>query len=151
MEQSRQSLAEIAETSGTIVAASERLEPILSDMHRQADSLNGTLEAFSTLSDNARGAFPIIEERLNNLTESFARTAQEMIRTSNTGIQTQREALDRNAKQIEEMAQATTSELSRRISTANSKLTSATEQLFRESTSAMRIRSRDWMRLCRKN
>ena len=81
IEKSRQSLEIIAERSDAIVSSAERLSPILEAIQHQIDQLEANLEAFHALADNARNAFPIIEDRLNKLTNDFSNVVRETIQT----------------------------------------------------------------------
>ena len=93
IEKSRESVALIAESSNTIssrsesiVACTEKLDPIL-------HTLNDQLDAFSELRQRALEAFPLIENRLNELTEGFSNAVQRAIRDSHESVETQRNAL----------------------------------------------------------
>ena len=83
IEKSRESVALIAESSNTIssrsesiVACTEKLDPILY-------TLNDQLDAFSGLRQRALEAFPLIENRLNELTEGFSNAVQRAITSTN--------------------------------------------------------------------
>ena len=65
----------IADRSGSIVGSAEKLEPIL-------HTLNDQLGAFSDLRQKANEAFPIIEERLEDLTTKFSGAVQKTITDS---------------------------------------------------------------------
>ena len=71
IEKSRQSLESIAERSSVIVSSAEKLDPTLQAIQQQIQLMNDRLEAFNALADNASNAFPIIENRLNQLTDNF--------------------------------------------------------------------------------
>ena len=82
IDKSRDSLKDIADSSGTIadrsgsiVTSAEKLEPIL-------HTLNDQLEAFSDLRQKANDAFPVIEQRLDDLTEKFSDAVQTAITDS---------------------------------------------------------------------
>ena len=107
IEQSRQSLEIIAERSESIVSSSERLNPILQALQHQIQQLNNHLTAFSALADNARDAFPIIEDRLNQLTNDFSTIIKETIDNSHTSMQSQREALTNQSQQLESTVENT--------------------------------------------
>ena len=79
---SRESLESIAERSDVIVSSAEKLDPILQAIQQQIQLMNDRLEAFSALADNARNAFPIIEDRLNQLTYDFTQVVAENIDNS---------------------------------------------------------------------
>ena len=126
IEKSREALGVIADRSETIVSASERLNPIFTSIQHQINELNDRLEAFSSLADKARTAFPFIEERLNNLTGDFSRIVTEMIQNSHDDMDRQRSVLDRQSEQLETM-----------VAESNKRLTTETERIFRESTDRM--------------
>ena len=65
----------IADRSGSIVTSAEKLEPIL-------HTLNDQLGAFSDLRQKANDAFPVIEQRLDDLTTEFSKTVQKAITDS---------------------------------------------------------------------
>ena len=82
IDKSRDSLKDIADSSGTIadrsgsiVTSAEKLEPIL-------HTLNDQLEAFSDLRQKANDAFPVIEQRLDDLTKKFSDAVQTAITDS---------------------------------------------------------------------
>ena len=93
IEKSRESVELIAESSNTIavrsesiVACTEKLDPIL-------HTLNDQLEAFSDLRQRALEAFPLIENRLDELTSGFSSAVQTAIIDSHESVETQRDAL----------------------------------------------------------
>ena len=93
IEISRESVALIAESSNTIagrsesiVACTEKLDPIL-------HTLNDQLDAFSELRQRALEAFPLIENRLDELTTGFSSAVQTAITDSHESVETQRTAL----------------------------------------------------------
>ena len=94
VEQSRESLAIIADRSGAIVASAEQLSPTLQALKHQVEHFENHLEAFGALADNARNAFPIIENRLDQLTSGFSNSVNETINNSQDSMQKQRKAID---------------------------------------------------------
>ena len=109
IEKSRQSLESIAERSNVIVSSAEKLDPILQAIQQQIQLMNDRLEAFSALADNASNAFPIIEERLNQLTDDFTQVVAENIDNSQASIETQRETLADLSQQLETTVMAISS------------------------------------------
>ena len=107
IEKSRDSLEIIAERSGAIVSNSEKLDPILQALQHQIQQLNNHLTAFSALADNARDAFPIIEDRLNQLTNDFSTVVRNTINDSHASMQSQREALTNQSEQLERTVENT--------------------------------------------
>ena len=107
VERSRESLQVIADRSSVIVSSAETLEPILQGIQHQINQLNASLEAFSKLADNAKEAFPIIETRLDELTNGFSQVVQSTIDNSHASMERQREALAEQAQQIERTVENT--------------------------------------------
>lgn len=126
IEKSRQSLESIAERSSVIVSSAEKLDPTLQAIQQQIQLMNDRLEAFSALADNASNAFPIIENRLNQLTDNFTQVVAENIDNSQVSMERQREALTNQAQQLETM-----------VADTNRRLNTETERIFRESTANM--------------
>ena len=126
IEKSRQSLESIAERSSVIVSSAEKLDPTLQAIQQQIQLMNDRLEAFSALADNASNAFPIIENRLNQLTDNFTQVVAENIDNSQVSMERQREALTNQVQQLETM-----------VTETNRRLNTETERIFRESTANM--------------
>ena len=126
IEKSRESLESIAERSDVIVSSAEKLDPILQAIQQQIQLMNDRLEAFNALADNASNAFPIIENRLNQLTDDFTQVVAENIDNSQVSMERQREALTNQAQQLETM-----------VTDTNRRLNTETERIFRESTANM--------------
>ena len=101
VEESRRSLEIIANRSDAIVSSAEQLDPILQALQHQIGQLDTHLEAFSALAENAGSAFPIIETRLNQLTDDFSTVVRETIDNSHASMQSQREALANQSQQLE--------------------------------------------------
>ena len=94
IEESRKSIKSIAESSNqiairseSIVACSEKLDPIL-------HTLNGQLEAFDRMSRTAQNAMPIIGKSINDLTNGFSETVEKAISDSNESMEGQRRAFE---------------------------------------------------------
>ncbi len=107
IEKSRESLEIIAKRSEAIVSSSERLDPILEAIQHQIGLFEDNLEAFQNLANNARSAFPIIEDRLNQLTNDFSAVVRSTIDDSHASMQSQREALTNQAQQLERTVENT--------------------------------------------
>lgn len=101
IETSRHSLEIIADRSSVIVSSAEQLEPILQGIQHQINQLNASLEGFSRLADNAREAFPIIENRLDDLTERFSVVVEDTISDSQASMEAQRHVLTKQSQQLE--------------------------------------------------
>ena len=107
VEKSRQSLEVISNRSDAIVSSAEQLEPILQGIQHQINQLNALLETFSKLADNAREAFPIIENRLDDLTERFSVVVEDTISDSQASMEAQRDALTTQSQQLEKTVENT--------------------------------------------
>ena len=96
-----ESSGKIAERSNSLVNCVERLDPIL-------HTLNDQLEAFSELRQRALNAFPLIENRLNELTTNFSDTVQTAITDSHASMEGQRIALETQTDQLQQVVENTT-------------------------------------------
>ncbi|MCY3772197.1 MAG: hypothetical protein OXG98_09270 [Gemmatimonadetes bacterium] len=134
MDKSRQTLETITKQSDVFVATANHLEPVLQTLQEQLVSMNNQMEAFSTLSENARVAFPLIEERLEKLTTEFSEAALDTISRSQEDVRNQRRNLDRHASQFDELVQKTHEQFEKLINDTNTKLTAESERVFTEST-----------------
>ena len=131
IEKSRQSLEIIAERSDAIVSSSEKLDPILQALQHQIQQLDNHLTAFSALADNASNAFPIIEERLNQLTNDFSTVVKETIDDSHVSMQNQREALTNQSQQLETMVENTTRHIQEQTEDIFQKTTARIEEVIK--------------------
>ena len=95
MEQIARASSEIADRSHSIVVCAEDMEPLL-------HTLNDQLEAFRELRDQAHEAFPLIENRLNDLTTNFSTAVQRAINNSHVSMETQRRELKEQTDKLEE-------------------------------------------------
>ena len=134
MDKSRQSLETITEQSDVFVATARHLEPVLQTLQEQLRSMNDRLIAFSSLGEKARVAFPIIEERLDNLTSKFSKAALDTMNKSQEDLRNQRRILDRHAAQFDDLVQKTHEQFEKLVNDANTKLTAESERVFTEST-----------------
>ena len=144
VEKSRQSLEIIADRSSVIVSSAENLEPILQAIQHQIDRANSSLEAFSQLADNAKKAFPIIETRLDDLTERFSVVIQDAIDDSHASMQTQRDALAEQSQQLErtvnntgDLIQQQTEAVFEKTNEQVQKVINKTDAFIRENTDSM--------------
>ncbi len=108
VEQSRASLASAAQSlmtiedqSGSLVSIAQKLDPIL-------HTLNDQLEAFGELRQKAQDAFPLIENRLNDLTTGFSDMVKTAIADSHNSMENQRASLAMQAEQLEKSSNETT-------------------------------------------
>ena len=107
IEKSRDSLENISESSNkiavrskSIVDCTEKLDPILY-------TLNDQLDAFSALRQRALEAFPLIENRLDELTTGFSSAVQTAIRESCENVEAQRDALLEQSILLESITKST--------------------------------------------
>ena len=107
VEKSSQSLAAIADRSDAIVSSAEKLDPILIALQQQIGQIDTHLKAFSTIAENARDAFPIVEKRLDELTNGFTHVVKESIDNSYASMEKQRDALANQSKQLEQTVEDT--------------------------------------------
>ena len=107
IEQSRTSLASVAQSLMTIEDQSESLVSIAEKLDPILHTLNDQLEAFSALRQKAHEAFPLIENRLNDLTAGFANTVKTAIVDSQASVETQRAALATQADQLQKTTNET--------------------------------------------
>lgn len=133
IEKSRQSLEIIAERSDAIVSSAEKLDPILQALQDQIQEMNARLEAFSALADNARNAFPIIEDRLNQLTADFSQVVKKTIDASHASMEKQREALADQSQQLETTVENTSNHIQQQTEDIFQKTTIRIEEVI-EST-----------------
>ena len=111
VEQSRIALASVAESLMTIEDQSESLVSIAEKLDPILHTLNDQLEAFSALRQKAHEAFPLIENRLNDLTTGFSNTVETAIADSHASMETQRATLATQADWL----QRTTSETNQHV------------------------------------
>ena len=130
VEQSRQSLAVIADRSNAIVSSAERLDPILQVVEHQIAQLDAHLKAFSALAENAESAFPIIETRLNQLTDDFSAVVKETIDNSHASMESQRESLAKQSQQLEETVTNTSSHIQQQTETLFQRTSERVEQVI---------------------
>ena len=132
IEISRHSLEVIAERSETIVSSAEQLSPILQALQQQIGQLETHLEAFSALAGNARDAFPIIEKRLDELTNGFTHVVQDTIDNSHASMQNQREALADQSRLLETTVEDTGNRIKQQTETVFERTTSRVEQIIND-------------------
>ena len=138
VEQSRRSLAIIADRSDAIVSSAEQLDPILQALKHQIGQLDTHLEAFSALAENAGSAFPIIEARLNQLTDGFSTVVQETIDNSHASMQNQREALANQSQQLEATVENTGNRIQQQTEAVFQKTSEQVEQIIDDTFQGLR-------------
>ena len=102
IEQSRVSMEQIAEASSEIADKSHSIVVCAEDMEPLLHTLNDQLEAFSKLRDQAHEAFPLIENRLEDLTTNLSAAVQQTINNSHVSMETQRRELKEQTGKLEE-------------------------------------------------
>ena len=130
VEESRRSLEIIANRSDAIVSSAEQLDPILQALHHQIGQLDSHLEAFSALAENAGSAFPIIETRLNQLTDDFSTVVRETIDNSHASMQNQRESLANQSQQLETTVENTGNHIQQQTEAVFERTTERVEQVI---------------------
>ena len=130
VEESRRSLEIIANRSDAIVSSAEQLDPILQALQHQIGQLDAHLEAFSTLAENAGSAFPIIETRLNQLTDDFSTVVTKTIDNSHASMQSQREALANQSQQLETTVENTGNHIRQQTEAVFQRTTERVEQVI---------------------
>ena len=98
VEQSRAALASAAQSLMTIEDQSESLVSIAEELAPILHTLNNQLEAFSELRQKAHDAFPLIENRLNDLTVNFSDVVKTAITDSHVSMEAQRIAFSRTSR-----------------------------------------------------
>lgn len=130
IEKSRQSLEVITERSNAIFSVAEKLDLMLQALQHQIQQLNNHLTAFSALADSAGTAFPIIEGRLNQLTDNFSTVVQTTIDNSHASMDKQRESLQDFTGRTEELIRSTHQGLEEFLQTQSRQLSTETERIF---------------------
>ena len=121
-----QSLMTIEDQSESLVSIAEKLDPIL-------HTLNDQLEAFSELRQRAHEAFPIIENRLNDLTTGFSNTVKTAIVDSHASMETQRSALTTQV----DLLQASTREANQKVTELTKHFSDTIEASIAKSQASM--------------
>lgn len=128
IEKSKESVALIAKRSESIVACTEKLDPIL-------HTLNDQLDAFNALRQRAHKAFPLIESRLDELTTGFSSAVQTAITDSHESVEAQREAL--TAQSV--LLQMTVGDTSEKFSQLNERFLESVENTIADSHRSMEV------------
>ena len=111
----------IEDRSENLVSIAEKLDPIL-------HTLNGQLEAFSELGQQAQEAFPRIEESLNSLTDGFSSAVEQTINNSHASVEKQREALTVHVDQLQATVQNTSEQFNQITTTFSASVEKAINQ-----------------------
>ena len=113
----------IGNRSENLVSITERLDPIL-------HTLNGQLEAFDELGQQAREAFPRIEESLNSLTDGFSSAVEQTINNSHASVEKQREALTVHISQLQATVQNTSEQFNQITTTFSASIETSINQSY---------------------
>ena len=116
-------LTMIEDRSENLVSITERLDPIL-------HTLNGQLEAFDELGQQAREAFPRIEGSLNSLTDGFSSAVEQTINNSHASVEKQREALTVHIDQLQATVQNTSEQFNQITITFSASVETAINQSY---------------------
>lgn len=87
------SLSKIAEHTGAIPSAMEKMNPLLTGMQQQVTSLSSHLEGLAALRAQALEAFPVIEGNLKKITDELSMSVTSSIERSNDALEVQRSSL----------------------------------------------------------
>ena len=126
IEESRSKISEVVENSNSIGVASEQMARTLGAMSNIHSSLNSHLEGVAQLADDAKSAFPLIEERLDKLTNQFGEQVTVSLDATREFVTEQTSQLNTFTRQTEE-----------RIEIQLSKLDGALEEQLRNSLESL--------------
>ena len=90
IEATRVALEAVREHTAAIPDAVKQLEPALSGMTTQTQSLAGHLDAVAGLRDKAVEAFPVIEANLKKITDDLTRNVETAVKQSTEALERQR-------------------------------------------------------------
>ena len=113
----------IGDRSESLVSITEKLDPIL-------HTLNGQLEAFDELGEQAHEAFPRIEEGLNSLTDGFSSAVEQTINNSHASVEKQREALTVHIDQLQATVKNTSEQFNQITATFSVSVETAINQSY---------------------
>ena len=122
IEISRQSLDLIATRSESIVACTEKLDPIL-------HTLNDQLEAFSKLRERAHDAFPLIEKQLTQLTTEFSGAVQTTIADSHASMNLQRQELTNRFNDLKSAMEVSSNQIQEAVDTTGKEIAEVAKRL----------------------
>ena len=104
LKQAERSLTNIQQSMINMPEVTSQLAEIIDVMDTQTKDLNSRLEAFAEMKDKATSAFPLIEEKLNNLTLEIDKAIKNVI----DGMQKTTEGMDTAMKNVVDGMQKTT-------------------------------------------
>jgi len=100
----------------------DRLKNILESINIQSEQLNQRIEDFSKMSQNAKDAFPLIEDNLNKLTKGFADSVRISLSESEEMVKQQ----SQNLSNIQ-------GQLNKEITETIQRVNAQTERIYNES------------------
>ena len=101
IEKSKDSMSIIAEKLENVPKITEQVKDILETNQNQISNLEGQLDAFSKMKENATEAMPLIENRLNEMTEVLSKSINgqmDNIKTLNDNMKTNIESSNESIK-----------------------------------------------------
>jgi DNA repair exonuclease SbcCD ATPase subunit len=130
IETSKNSLVIISEQSNIFNKNAEKLKDILTALEEKQNSLEQHLKAFSNLANQAGEAFPIIEKRLDQLTNEFSKYVYEAISASSKSSNELSDSLKEQATQIDSIL----TNLRNHIESINAQTGQNIDKMFKESS-----------------
>jgi len=106
IEQAKESLLRIAEGMSKVPMTLDNLRTIILTMQRVFEDLNGHLEAFRTLREKAQEAFPLIEQRILEMTDGFSTAVTKSVSTIEQAVTKNSEDLSRMATTLHDAFEA---------------------------------------------
>jgi len=133
IQESEKAIRRIAVESERIGANAEKLEPILTTMADIQKKLAADLEAFSRLRDKAVEAFPVIENRLNDLTTNFSNHVKQAVSISNESV----EALTKTVQSQGELLNSVVNDSRKAIETLAARTDDNIERIYQNTSKRM--------------
>ena len=131
MKASQESLESVASQTKTILNVSKQLEEILTsyDEHRKALAQN--LEAFSDIAKEAKQAFPVIEDNIENLTKTFTEKVQKSLEESEKMVDSQQKLLQNIISSLDEISENAKSHTDKVLTATDKQVTEMLDELSR--------------------
>ena len=141
IEKSKDSMTVISEKLENVPKITEQVKDILETNQNQISNLEGQLDAFSKMKDNAIEAMPLIEKRLNEMTEAFQTSVNnqlESIKTVNenmkTSIESSNEAIKNSMYEQLATIKAVNEDTKSSIESSNEAIKSAIQSVVDETS-----------------
>lgn len=115
IEQARESLLKIAEGMSNVPTTLDSLRTIIITMERVFEDLNGHLEAFKNLREKAQEAFPLIEQRMSDMTENFSNAVTKSVSTIEQSVTKSSEDLSKMATTLHDAFEAAINESNEKL------------------------------------